>query len=428
MVFTAILCLSFDAVSAVDVAPAPTCSLASTNANQYALNWLKRKGVTILDAPDVTVSKDICGGLWTEKGTCCQVASIKDFITKSNDKIAAKWGKYISRIARIKSKLSKAFSKIIKGVKIDSIKSRVSLMKADRKMDNSFSKVYSAVPETTEQLESLKATMENFDAKVAEFKTKGSVCFDAMKALRANMMCAVCSANAAQYTAAQSETDAKFKVDTESCSALVAKCFPIWKFNFDLATMAQFFTAIRAKGRSEKSVCSRYKSEKEVSTTDLETAKDDFANCKFEKEGDTKLTCTPAKTKTVTVEAVTARLCSKMVSITQENGYVEGDESIDADIDDKDVDEADKTADETIKDDDRSGRVTSRLLQGQTGPEVNIGLEVTDTSAYKDLLSATTGLIPTATVDTSSTVDAPQGGYGKIFSVITIFLAILAAF
>ena len=160
----------------------------------------------------------------------------------------------------------------------------------------------------------------------------------------------------------------------------------------------------------------------------METAKDDLANCKFEKEGDTKLTCTPAKTKTVTVEAVTARLCTKMVSITQENGYVEGDESIDADIDDKDADEADKTADETIKDDDRSGRVTSRLLQGQTGPEVNIGLEVTDTSAYKDLLSATTGLIPTATVDTSSTVDAPQGGYGKIFSVITIFLAILAAF
>ena len=70
-------------------------------------------------------------------------------------------------------------------------------MKADKKMDNSFSKVYSAVPETTEQLESLKATMENFDAKVTEFKTKGSVCFDAMKALRANMMCAVCSANAA---------------------------------------------------------------------------------------------------------------------------------------------------------------------------------------------------------------------------------------
>lgn len=401
-----------------------TCSLASTNPNQPVLNWLKRKNVTILEMPDKNVDKSICGGIWTEKGTCCKLDSIQEFIKKSNQRIADKWGRYMKRLTRIKTKLAKPFLKIIKSVKVTTLKSRIELMKVNKKMDHSFSKVYSIVPETKEQLESLQATMDGFDAKIQEFKTKGKECFDAMKTFRANMMCAVCSASASQYTKTQSDSEAMFKIDSASCSALVARCYPVWKFNFDLATMAQFFASLRAKFKAGNTVSSKFKSEKEVSTTDLETIKDDFAHCKPTSATDPTLTCDSAKTKVVTVETVTARFCSKLLSVTQENSYIEGDESIDEDIDDKDADEAEKTADETAKEETTSGPVASRILQTS---DINIGVEVTNSGAYQNLLNSNSGLVPQGSVESSTAGDSSASKSARIVAVFSVMLACLFA-
>lgn len=405
----------------------PTCSVTESNANYPVLKWLKSQNVTILEMPDKNVDKAICGGNWAEKGTCCQVESIKEFIKKSNDRVTSKWGRYVSRISRIKGKLMQAFKKIIKAIKINSIKSKVNLMKVDKRMDSSFSKVFSMLPTTDEQLQSLKATIEGFEDKLAEFKKKGKECFDSMKSFRANMMCAACSATAAQYSSGQSLVEAKFKVDYSTCSALVTKCFSVWKFNFDLATMTQFFSALRTKGKSAKSFSSKYKSEKEVSSIDLENLKDDFAHCKLSADKDAKIVCDAEKLKISTVEVVTARFCNKLMSATQENSYVEGDESVDADIDDKDVNEADKTADETAKEDANSGTVVSRLLQSATNTEMNIGVEITNTGAYQNLLDSNSGLTPSASVDLSTAGDNTKPAYAGIFAVASVLIVLTAS-
>lgn len=389
-----------------------TCSLATSNGNSFALNWLKGKSVTILDAPKKDVSADLCGGSWAKDGTCCDLTSLTTFIKTSNEASVSRWGKYVSKIARIRGKLLGPFKKIIKSFNKASLDKKITMMKSNKKIGSGFSKIYSMLPATEEQLTALKTSVEKFEDNLKVYKEKGKVCFDAMKIARANLMCGACSAVGSTFSTAQSATQAFFKITTDDCSALVAKCFPVWKFNFDLSTMIQFFSLLRAPGKSGDKVDTKFTSQQDVSDEDLVTVKGDFATCSV-KDGETIITCTKTASSTLTAKDISSRLCTKLFSANKGNSFIEGDESIDADIDDKDVQEADSTATSTETEATAASQasaasaeavaVKTRILQAAA--ETTIGVTTSDTGTISNLNSATSALVPTASATTSTAGD-----------------------
>ena len=407
--------------SCQDIATA-TCALTTTNGNSFALNWLKSKGVTILDAPKRDVSANLCGGSWTKDGTCCDLASLTSFIKTSNDASVSRWGKYVSKIARIRGKLLGPFRKIMKALNKASLDKKINMMKANKKIGSGFSKVYSMLPATDEQLTSLKTSVEKFEDSLKVYKQKGKICFDAMKVARANLMCGACSAVGSTLSTVQSSTQAVFKITTDDCSALVAKCFPVWKFNFDLSTMMEFFSLLRAPGKSGEKVDTKFTSQLDVSDADLVTIKGDFATCSI-KDGETIITCTKTASSTLTASEISSRLCTKLFSANKGNSFIEGDESVDADIEDKDIEEADSTATSTAAESSGTSApaVNSRILQTA---ETTIGVTTSDSGAIANLNAANSVLVPEASATTSTAGDGSPGLSGIVATAAS--LAVIA--
>lgn len=398
---------------------APTCSLATSNPNSYALNWIKSKNVTISAEPNKNVDASICGGHWKSEGTCCDVESVKNFAKSNAEGFAQRWGKYVSRIARIKGKMLSAFKRIIKAYNSKGLTNKVNLMKNDKKVGNGFSKIYSMLPANDVEFNALKETAEKFEDKLKVYKEKGKICFDAMKVARSNLLCAVCSANAGGLTTSQSATEANIKISFADCSALVNKCFPVWQFNFELIAMTQFFALLRAPKKTGDSVKSQLASQQDVSDMDIVTAKADFATC-FIKEGETTLTCNKTGS-TLTVQDVSARLCTKLFTVNKANAYIEGDETVDSGIDDNDLKEADATAAEEEK---GSNTVTAaRVLQNA---EITIGVTATETTTFSNLNADNSGLIPATSITTSNAGDSDAPKHAAIMGIISTF-ALLAA-
>lgn len=417
LVFSLIVCFMLLTVSLQQAAA--TCDLTDTNnLNRVVLNYLKNKNVKLFNPPTKDVDASICGGLWTQQGTCCDVESVKAFIKSKAEASASRWGKYISRLVRIKAKLLQAFRKIMKVINLSKLKAKVSMTKANEKVDKSFAKVYSMLPENEAQFNAMKAFVDDFEKKIDEFKKKGKTCFDAMKTAKANILCAACSATGATYTSAQSSTEAKFKVTQADCNSLLQKCLPVWNFNFQLATVAQFFNMLLA-GRKANAKSS-FKSEKEVPEEDMLAIKDDLAQCSI--DTDNKFTCLASKLQTVSADAVASRICTKLFSVTQDNSYVEGDETVDSDIDDKDADDSDQTASDLNKD---TATVTSRRLQAVSA-DLNIGVEVASTNTYNAMMVDNSGLIPSASVDTSAAGDSTSGKGSHLMAVACLSLTLLS--
>ena len=387
-----------------------TCSLTA-NENGQVLRWLKNKEVVLNDEPKIIQDATICNGEFAKSGTCCDVASMKLHIEKVNTKFVDKWSKYIKRLSRIKNKFENGFKKIAKKMNPNDVKNKITGVISDQKLTDKFKSAQSILPSTDKEVIAMKEFVDKFSENIEIFKTQGKVCFEAMKVARANLLCAACSGRAGSLTTTQSSSEAKFRITLESCSNIVVKCFPVWKINFQLTSLMQYVIINNAKKKGD-AACSGIKSEKEVSTSSLSRLKAAFSSCSLPKIGDTKLTCDSA---TSTVDEITKNLCADAISANNDNAYVEGDESIDSDVSDDEVENTDKDISEA-----------KRILQSVVASSFDIGVVVdgTNTNTFNDLSSTNTAVVPSSTVTTSDAGN-PQSSAAKIFTVLGLLLVVI---
>lgn len=425
------LCLLMSVVFSQDAPATPTgsCSTTdSTNKNYYVLKWLKAKGVTLLDTPKILDDKTVCGGEFNTAGTCCDLTSVKKFITDSNSGMAGKWGRYISKLARVRGKFMSGFKKITAKMNVNDIKTKMDSIKSNTKIVDKFKAAESILPATAQDVSDIKDFVSNFETEISTFKTQGKICFDALRAARANMFCAACSAKAATYTNTQTAAEAKFKIDYASCSTIVTKCYPVWKFNFRLNALMQYLNVNLSKKRGDSSKNS-FKSEKEVTVSDLSSIRETFRNCKFATATATSLSCINTSTS---VEDYTKGLCSKLFSVNNENGYVEGDETVDSDVTDDEVDTADSNVEpeKTESTPKTETVVAKRVLQSaatEPAATFDMGTAVDTTGTYNNLNADNTGVVPTESVTTASAGNTPNSA--KIVTALgVVFAAFLVQF
>lgn len=422
MVFRYLWCfVALMAISASfqqSVTPQPSCSTTDVNSNKNAqvLKWLKSQGVTIYETP-VKVEENVCGGELKTNGACCELKSVRNLIGKSNQMMIFKWRNYVGKLARIKNRFMNGLKKVSKMMNSKEVKARREKCKSDHRNYAKFANVDAMLPDQDRDVESMKKFIENFQEQIKMFKTQGKICFNAMRNIRANLMCTACSANAGSMTATQTSTDAVFNIDYNSCSGLVAKCFPIWKFNFQLTSMMQYVQMSIMSKKGDKAG-TKWKSDKYMSPTDLEQVKEIFSRCELKSLTDNTITCNTTGA-TSTVEDYNKLLCGKLFSMNKENGYVEGDETIDADVEDKDITDAEATA----------GTV-QRLLQTTVSDQsnFNVGVQVSSGSgASTNLLSDNSGLVPTESVETGIAGDSTSSSALKLTITLGLSLASLLA-
>lgn len=389
------------------VEPTPSCS-TSTGANSIALKWLYDNGVKINTNP-VEADEKYCNGELKTNKSCCDMQSVVDFVKKQNEAIIGKWRSYINQLARIRHKLIKGLEKLGKKMSSKDIEKKMALIRANSNALAKFKRSIAIMPVTDSQVNFLKTWIQSFEGSIQDFKKSGKACFDAMKNARANLLCAVCSGKAATYTEAQSTADVKFRIPYTACTSLVNSCFPIWKFNFGLASVMQYVSILKNSGKGN-GANSQFQSEAEVTDQDLSTLKDNFQKCNFT-DGALKCDLSVIGSK---IEDFYTNFCKLGFVANKENAYTEGDESSTKDIEDGDADEVEKTA--------GTEEVAKRILQTAT-TNPNVGIQVSSTgTTFNNFASTTSNIAPSESVDTSKAGDGSNSG-----KIITVAISMIAA-
>jgi hypothetical protein len=390
------------------VTPTPSCSLVDTNnQNRFALKWLSSKGITILSAPEKPVT-DICKSEWTTAGTCCKPETVVEYSKQNNEGMAGKWRSYIAKLTKVKHKFMQGLRKIEKKMNAKDIQNKLSKVNQNAALNGKFGQAAMLLPATDAQVKIVKDWILQFDDNIKTFRTQGRECFNTMKTVRSNLLCAACSANAQTYTSAQSDTNVVFRVAQDTCTAVVESCFPIWKFNFYLTTLMQFVNILRLKNKGN-SLGSKFMSQLQMTTATINEVKDSFEKCSI--GADKKLTCTTLVTDHI------AKLCKNLFSVNKENGYAEGDDTFDEDVADNEVENLDAEVENTA---------AVRLLQTTTA-EANVAMEVAPTSSGVFTQGTATGpQVPATSVDTSNAGDQGASSAKLLASGLAFLLALFA--
>lgn len=303
------------------------------NYNAAYLKFLESKKITLVPTP--VIDAKACGGLFAIDGSCCNIASAREYIVFTNSIFIAKWKKYLIKVGNIK-RLMPALRKIQAKLTLTDVKNKKTLLK---NKDNSavFTKVLPMIPDTQEELDLISNGIKNFDANLQTFKTQGRTCFDAIKTARANSICALCSSKAGNYSSSTGST-LKIRVPMESCSSIINACYPVWKFNFELAATMQYINLLRAT-KAKANLQVKFQNMVSPSDEDVGKMKNALSRCKLEvKEG----TTTPSLTCNITgtaesIDSLKTNICQNFFSANKLNSLSEGDENVDEDIQDSEV-------------------------------------------------------------------------------------------
>ena len=385
-----------------------------TNKNTAVLKWLTTNSVALEQTASKTGETGVCGTEFTTHGSCCNIASLKTFFQKSNDKLVGKWTSYITKLGRINGKFLGGFNKMLAKANVKDVNNKMTEIKADgTKAASSFGKAEALRPKADDDIAAMKTYFAGFADQIKTFKIDGKKCYDAMKKIRGNLMCAACSARATMFTDSQSDTAAVYRVDQNSCNSLVAACYSTWKLNFMLTTMMQYSAIVLAKKKTAAAGFT-LKSEKDVVNSDLESLKAIFKSCSFAKADDKVFTCTDVSK---THQEWSNMLCSKAFSVNNQNAYVEGDESIDSNVTDDDI----ATADASIT-------TPARLLQAAPVASFDLGIVVAPAAAPEAVFPSANAdgntLIPATSVTTSAAGDASStSSYAGLITTVTAVFA-----
>lgn len=377
------------------------CSTATADAPANILTWLNSKSIELYTTSALEKDTKVCVGDFNVFGTCCKGASVKTFIDKQNDELIAKWKAYLAALAPIKNKMNAALKRLTNKMSSKDLESKKTLLSNGKNgAASKFKTAFSMLPSNAAQIATLKTFLQDFDTNgIKSFKEQGSKCYEALKVVRANYICALCSTNNALYTKTASSTQIKFKTTIETCSSIVNTCYPIWRFNWLLTTAIQYVLVLRNKNNADKA---EYPLKNSVAMTEttMKNLASTFQFCSID-AATSKLSCPISTLNTVSTDDHIKRLCNEALVLNKENGAIEGDASLGS----VDPTEVGKAADEDAEGDKNKDDVPARVLQVIPGAEADVGIEIDSSGTYNTLTSTTSGAVPTASVDTSKAGD-----------------------
>lgn len=361
------------------------CSTA-TGVNSEALKWLGNTGVYLnneLQFPNVTT----CNGIFQANGTCCDVDSTVAKINTIHSKMVTKWSAYVDRLVRVRA-LIPSLTKLAPLLTVTLMNSKIAQLNsvgASIRLND----ILPAVPRDDASISSVVDVINNFENYISNFKQYGQTCFETLRNARANLFCAMCSANAADYASPQSEFSFRYRISNDSCTKIANDCFPAYKFTFLMTSAMQTLLVFKARLTGPR-IRPLFRSEAALSSDAIASLYDVFNNCSFDINA-VAMACGD----NTNINMYRARLCTMGFLGNKHNGFIEGDSSIASDMDGMDVDNLINT--EAVQ--------NKRRLQQTFEPALGVFVSTIGIT-FDDIHSTSTELLPAATIDTSTAGDS----------------------
>ena len=425
MKVTTIFCLCLALGGSLQQTLTPTtCSLTDlkNNNNTKALNFLKAKGVQLYSEPNRSVEATVCGGEFTIYGTCCDIATLKTYATQANSRIAGKWKKYIAKLVRIRNKLVPGLNKILAKSTLADIKNKITEIKSNNPnlANAKFANIELLVPENDVDISNLKNFFINFDTALQGYKNDGKACFDALRTVRSNLLCAACSARASNISTYSDEFKSYlYFVDYNSSQNIVHKCFGVWNFNHKIFQAMTVVSVVLAKKKGLAGG-SGINNEVQIPSNLIGELRAFFRMCSISVNSITKaqsLVCTGTNKP---IDELYSNTYGIFVSANYQNAMVEGDESIDSGVSDDEVVAADSEI-----------TVTKRVLQAGQEDYVDFkpvayppsqNRTETSSSIFLGVSYDNSSLVPTESVITDNSGDSPKSSVRLAMCWVLVFV------
>ena len=199
------------------------------------LGMLKKinKDIVLTTPNTATSSFTVCKEIWTDAGgTCCDTDKLNNgFDDKMKNGMKKGFDDFIGGLKRVGGALQK-----IKKLATNKDEIKTKLTNAYTANKDQFGDA--TVDQTLETL----AYAETFQTEAETFKTKGKECFDAIKEAAGKLFCYGCSAK--QDSTNIETTDGSTAISTSSCTSLLTKCHPSWRFMHRVGGLMQAVSII----------------------------------------------------------------------------------------------------------------------------------------------------------------------------------------
>lgn len=406
-----IVCILLATSLGTSLAQAVSACSTSAGVNSEAFSWLSRAGqdVQIYPTPSQNVTADICNGLFLSQGTCCETNSLKSKIFRVNTDIAKRWQQYIGTLGRFRNVIMKALKKLAPYINQQLIEGKIAQLNAVG-ASTKLVDILPLIPRDEESLKKVVAAINGFEDSFMVYKEKAKGCFETLKASRSNVYCAMCAGNNKDYAKPQTPYEFIYKVDQDSCKALLGSCFDTWKFNFNVLTMAQLITVLKMKSKGTDATTS-FLSQNFMNNDAVFEFRKAMDACEIK---DNQIACS------ADLDVNIRKLCTLGFASNKHNGYVEGDASYISDI------QADDQLESLVETETRT-LVTKRLLAGTVEPTITIDIEDRDTN-YPNLTRTDTGIISSeGTIDLKDVGESAKPLSGMMFRLAVSVMAMLFA-
>lgn len=387
-----IVCIVLAASIGMSAAQLPSACSTSAGVNSEAFSWLSKRGqdVQIYSTPNKTVP-DVCNSLFVREGSCCDIVTLKTKISKVSSDITTRWTQYIGTLGKFRNVIMKALKKLAPFISANMIEGKIAQLNAVG-ASTKLVDILPLIPRDEDSLKKLVEYINGFEDKMKVYKEKAKGCYNILKSARSNIYCAMCAGNNKDFAKPQTSYEFVYKVDADTCQALVGNCLDTWKFNFNVLTMTQLLTVLKMKGKGTDASTS-FRSQMFMNNDAIFEFRKAMNTCDMK---DGKIECS------ADADVNVRKLCSLGFAANKHNGYVEGDASYIADI----KDDAD-TVLEKLVETETTNLATKRLLATAVEPTIRIDVE-DRTSNYPNLTKADTGIVVV-----EGDIDVSKAGEGE---------------
>lgn len=192
----------------------------------------------VLSAPLSGTNFSICNELWNTTGTCCDVATLNIvFNATMANTVQAGFNQFMSGLQNVGNGLQKITQQL----------SNVSQVTAA--LTSAMSTNASMFPPnmTVAQGVDVLAEIYSFKNDVAQFKTDGQGCFNALVKASGKLFCYGC---AGQTQTGMNNTDGSTTVTQGSCVQMLNSCMTTWKFMFRVGNMMNIVSILNSLSNS----------------------------------------------------------------------------------------------------------------------------------------------------------------------------------
>lgn len=341
-----------------------------TNLNK-GLAWLKDQ--VPLTASEITLRQDstTCAPEWSTYGTCCPADKIKTYISNLVNESATKWKNYIGKTKSLSNTLIPKIQRVMNKIQSNKAGFR-NKAKTTSTTNGCNLNIFS-----DEAIDKIKAFIDSFGDKLKEYRGEGKQCFENIKRVKSNTICAICSGRGSTlYSTEQSSVnngEAKLNIRRSVCRSILKDCGRVFRFNFYSQTSIELIQGVRfARGNGKGRKC----------TNNFDLDRINQINTAFK-------ACVDANAVETCPDANVDVLCNSFVRLGGQQS-AEGDSAL---VESEETQDTDAVS------------VEARLLQGTSTYNGGYGIEAdsSSTAAGSDLmLSTSTNVVPTTSVDTAT--------------------------